>query len=237
MADRLTRIASLSRIGLVIQYVAGQARELGIKRQSYHFSPSFEVPTSARTTVFAEGFDRAWLDLYDREEFRALDPIPERTMRHGKLLEWTDAMTIERNTADHERYFAAMRKHGLLHGFGLPVFGSLDRDAYSSFDFEKPLSEIPGDTIAMLKALAQSGHQRVCELLDAETKRPTLSEREAETLQWLARGKSITDTATILDLSPDTVKTYVRRVYEKLDANDRIEAVVKGLRLRLIHFQ
>lgn len=51
----------------------------------------------------------------------------------------------------------------------------------------------------------------------------------------LAHGKSRNDIATILDLSPDTVKTYITRIYDKLEARDRIAAVVKGLRLRLIY--
>ena len=35
----------------------------------------------------------------------------------------------------------------------------------------------------------------------------------------------------ILDLSPDTVKTYSKRIYVKLDVTDRVGAVVKALRL------
>jgi LuxR family transcriptional regulator/LuxR family quorum-sensing system transcriptional regulator CciR len=63
-----------------------------------------------------------------------------------------------------------------------------------------------------------------------------LSERELEVLRWMAQGKSASDIATILAISPDTVKTYVKRLYEKLQVGDRVAAAVKGLRLGLIDF-
>ena len=40
--------------------------------------------------------------------------------------------------------------------------------------------------------------------------------------------------ATILDISPETAKTYSKRIYAKLDVSDRVGAVVKALRLGLV---
>ena len=66
------------------------------------------------------------------------------------------------------------------------------------------------------------------------TEKPALSERELEVLTWAARGKTTQAIATILDLSPDTVKTYSKRIYAKLDASERVGAVLKALRLGLV---
>ena len=52
----------------------------------------------------------------------------------------------------------------------------------------------------------------------------------------MGRSKSSGDIATILDIGPATVDTYVRRLYAKLDVNDRISAVLKGVRFGLIRF-
>ena len=60
-----------------------------------------------------------------------------------------------------------------------------------------------------------------------------LSPREAEVLQLLVEGRSQTEIANTLSLSPDTVKTYRSRIMEKLGINDLPSlvkfAIVHGL--------
>lgn len=57
----------------------------------------------------------------------------------------------------------------------------------------------------------------------------TLSQREQEVLEYLSRGWPYKQIATSMSISMDTVRTYIRRVYEKLHVNSRTEAVVKYL--------
>jgi DNA-binding NarL/FixJ family response regulator len=56
-----------------------------------------------------------------------------------------------------------------------------------------------------------------------------LSQREQQVLEFLAKGWPYKQIATSMEISMDTVRTYIRRVYEKLHVNSRTEAVVKYL--------
>lgn len=56
----------------------------------------------------------------------------------------------------------------------------------------------------------------------------TLSPREAEVLNLLARGFSYAEIAALLSLSPQTIGTYVKRIYRKLEVNSRSEAVFEA---------
>ena len=62
--------------------------------------------------------------------------------------------------------------------------------------------------------------------------RPTenLAEREREVLDLLAQGLMYKEIADKLGISFETVRTYVRRIYEKLQVRSRTEAVAKALR-------
>ena len=61
-----------------------------------------------------------------------------------------------------------------------------------------------------------------------------ITEREYEVLRLIASGQSNKQIAGRLNVSPNTVKTHVSRVYEKLPAARRTEAVLRARELGLI---
>ena len=61
------------------------------------------------------------------------------------------------------------------------------------------------------------------------TREDALSPREREVLDHLAQGYLYKEIAARLAISYDTVHTYVRRIYEKLQVHSRTEAVAKHL--------
>ena len=63
---------------------------------------------------------------------------------------------------------------------------------------------------------------------------PDLTARELEVLKLLAEGLSAKQIAMRLDLSPETVRDYTKKLYLKLDAHSRVEALEHARRLGLI---
>jgi len=61
-----------------------------------------------------------------------------------------------------------------------------------------------------------------------------LSPRECEILALLASGQSNKGLARGLGVSPNTIKTHVARVYEKLEVANRVQAIEKARWLALI---
>jgi DNA-binding response OmpR family regulator len=58
----------------------------------------------------------------------------------------------------------------------------------------------------------------------------TVTEREAEVLLWIARGKSNRDIAEILNLSPRTVNKHLEQIYAKLGVENRASAAAVVVR-------
>ena len=57
---------------------------------------------------------------------------------------------------------------------------------------------------------------------------PTLTEREREILQWIARGSSNSEIARELALSVKTVNNYVSNIFSKLQVADRAQAIIRA---------
>ena len=70
-------------------------------------------------------------------------------------------------------------------------------------------------------------------LTDRKPEQP-LSPREIEILQQVAYGARTKDVADALGISFHTVKTHLERIFEKLGANDRAQAVAIAIRQGLV---
>ena len=88
-----------------------------------------------------------------------------------------------------------------MHGGGSPMSSSIARKVVASF-----------------QKSAQAGK-----------KLAHLSPREESVLDCLAKGLTYKQIADQLDISIDTIRTYLRRIYEKLHVQSRTEAVAKYL--------
>jgi LuxR family maltose regulon positive regulatory protein len=62
----------------------------------------------------------------------------------------------------------------------------------------------------------------------------TLTPKECEVLQFLATNLSIPEIADQMIVSPNTVRTHVKHIYEKLGVNRRRRAVQKAKELKLV---
>jgi DNA-binding NarL/FixJ family response regulator len=56
-----------------------------------------------------------------------------------------------------------------------------------------------------------------------------LSDRESEILALITQGKSNAEVAKLTYLSPNTVKSYIRTIYRKIDVASRTQAVLWGV--------
>jgi DNA-binding NarL/FixJ family response regulator len=72
------------------------------------------------------------------------------------------------------------------------------------------------------------------ELDPAASERLRISGRELEVLELLASGRSNKEIARRLEVSPNTVKSHVARLFEKLGAKRRTQAILKARELGVI---
>ena len=93
------------------------------------------------------------------------------------------------------------------------------------------------EVVATIRAAA-SGETAVSRELAvamlAEAQDEMISKREREVLQLVAEGLTTPEVADRLFISIKTVKNHLASIYEKLDAHDRTQAVLRAIRLGII---
>jgi DNA-binding NarL/FixJ family response regulator len=65
--------------------------------------------------------------------------------------------------------------------------------------------------------------------LDWPGKREGITDRESEILALITQGKSNQEVAALTYLSPNTVKSYIRSIYRKIQVQSRTQAVIWGV--------
>jgi DNA-binding NarL/FixJ family response regulator len=83
-------------------------------------------------------------------------------------------------------------------------------------------------------ALADAARRAARVGLTRDPPSPALTERELQVLAGMSRGRTNSEIGRELYLSEDTVKTHARRLFRKLGAADRAQAVAMGFRSGLV---
>ena len=199
-----------------------------------HYPPVGAHDFDGQIRVAEFGYPENWRRTYMQERLHLSDPLARRAINFTRPYFWTEIPDLPELTPNERRYIATVAKENLGEGIGVPVFGPMGRNGYCALGFgmaERP----PGDEVLELQVACQMGHLAYCRLLLRALPRSTsLSAREREILRWVARGRTNTQIAEVLHLSRNTVETYIRRCFEKLDVNDRVSAALRGMALGMV---
>lgn len=92
----------------------------------------------------------------------------------------------------------------------------------------------PGLGDKLMKEFARLSEEPAATSAPAVATQQLLSPRELEVLNLMAQGYSNLRIATELFISEKTVKNHVSSILRKLDVKDRTQAVVQGVKLKLV---
>ncbi|CAN7428470.1 helix-turn-helix transcriptional regulator [Rhizobium sp. LjRoot258] len=145
-----------------------------------------------------------------------------------------DKASFESTAANREnqRLAALFRVHGLKTTFAFALHDMHLRQYIFAFSGERAhltRAEVMEQVFRAMEFLELFGQQNPVE-------KPTesLGSREIECLRWSAAGKSSEEIAIILDLSAHTVVGYLKSAMRKLDSVNRMQAIARAFRYRLL---
>ena len=202
-------------------------RVLGLSRAFFLAPVGHERSVGRRLTNM--GFPEDWEHKY-RETDYLNDPLPDIAVRLGAPFRW-DALPkdVILNRVETE-YLASLKTWGMEEGVCVVAYGPAASVGFVGAAAAAPEGDLSGVDLEMFQIAGQTSFVRYGQLNKAELNyEMSLSNRELDVLHWMAQGKSNSAIAEMLGLSQDTVNTYVKRIFSKLDVFDRTSAVMKGV--------
>lgn len=130
---------------------------------------------------------------------------------------------------EEEKVLAAVRAGAagyLLKGIGLSRLVEAIQEVHAGGTVIQPrLARL------LLKQFAEAGPEPAAQAnIDQGPTGPKLSPREIEILGVISRGLTNVEAASVLGISRSTIRTHLENIYQKLEVNNRVEAITEGLR-------
>ncbi|MEZ5999102.1 MAG: LuxR family transcriptional regulator [Hyphomonas sp.] len=226
-ATRMLDLAAAARA----YYATTPARET-----SYHHYPAFTSPgIEEGLRVVANGFPEDYVREYNRKKMWRVDPFVRLAATATAPFFWSDGIRDPSLTDQERAYLDFASGANLGDGVAVPVFGPRGRNGYCGLGFGRGAPRPAPNVIAEIHWACQIGHLAYCRILtNKQSGETALSAREKEILGWIARGQTNGEIAETLSISRNTVETYIRRCFEKLDVSDRVSAALRGMALGMV---
>jgi DNA-binding CsgD family transcriptional regulator len=166
------------------------------------------------------------------------DPVMQYLKRHSMPIIWDQNTYVTQGVGDLWEEQAPYGYHtGIAMALHLPdgrhfVLG-VDRDQALPKD-RSALTRLVAD-LQLFAVHAQDAALRILLPPQSQPECPALTPRELETLRWTMEGKTAWEVGQILGISERTAVLHVNNAMHKLGCATKHQAVLKALRLGLIH--
>jgi LuxR family transcriptional regulator, quorum-sensing system regulator CciR len=228
-------LAELPRTEDVWRSMVAFARERGVRRIAYHHLPPPAAPDAGLLRIENDGFGETLLAQYLNARIGGFAVLANLIQNSARPVYLDELESLVDLTPRERSHIAGYRAAGVINGLGLQAFGPHGRNGIFAIDLGPATPRLSPESLIALRWAGQAMHLRYSALLlPTLGEVPALSNREAEVLVWVARGKSNASIAEILGISAHTVDAHLRRVFLKLGVADRISAALRGLGFGLI---
>jgi LuxR family transcriptional regulator, quorum-sensing system regulator LasR len=178
-----------------------------------------------------------WRRTYDTEGLVHIDPTVEHCATRSQPLIWSpDIFTTDPQQSMYEEACS----HGLRAGVTLPIHGPNQvagmlcfvNDSHPGGAFWQHINDVLPNLVLLRDVVIDTSHRFLSE--HTRSLMPRLTPREAEVLQWTARGKSTWEISHILSCSEAAVDFHMKNVRTKFGVNSRRAAAVIATQMGLI---
>lgn len=185
-----------------------------------------------------DNYPSAWVAELVAGNLARADPVHLSSRRSSSAFGWAELGSIVRLGDREKGILDRSRYHGIGDGLTVPANVPLEPSGSCSFAVRRG-RDLPRQRLLcaeLVGAHAFRAARRIMRLPKAGEP-PRLSAREVECLRLVAAGKTDWEAATILGISVETARQYVKRARTAYDVATRTQLVVHGLRDEWVTFE
>ena len=177
-------------------------------------------------------------DNYNDPRLQRADPVMQHCKRHSLPIIWDQDTYVTSGAPD---LWEQQASFGYCTGIAMALHLPEGRHFQLGVDRDQRLTERPEELqrlVADLQLFAVHAQEAALRLLvpqPLQPERPALTPRELEALRWTMEGKTAWEVGAILGISERTAVLHVNNAMHKLGCVNKHQAVLKALRLGLIH--
>ena len=119
-------------------------------------------------------------------------------------------------------------------GLLLALYGPAGRKGYTFVTFGKAKDQFDPLFEWQIQSMLQMLHVRYCLILKDLQDTVRLTKREIDVLELVVLGKTNPEIGIILNISKNTVASYVKGIFLKLQTSDRVTAALRAQALNLV---
>ena len=199
-----------------------------------YFLAPIVADRSVGRVLWNVGFPKEWETAY-KQSGRWDDPLPNIALNRGTAFRWSEANNIAQIDDKGRAYLKKLEAAGMGEGIAVHCTAPYARAGFVGVGLPKDPMALDEAMVRQIQVAAQLCFQRYCELVGVlDEQLPELSQRELDVIRWIGEGKSNAVIADILGISKNSVDSYVKRIFAKLDVSDRTAAAVKAVSLGLV---
>lgn len=237
LVDRFAEAAGSCGDVEQLRTVLGEAsEELGFRYFALLHHSSLHGSTTGRMRI--DNYPEEWAFELVSRNLAAHDPVHSASRRTSSGFAWQDIGSIIPLSERHRTILARSRYHGVGAGFTVPA--NIPGEPSGSCSFAvRTGAELPDRRLLCAELIGVHAFRAARRILGLPRTqdRPHLSRREIECLRLVAAGKSDWEAATILGISVETARQYVKRARAAYDVATRTQLVVHGLRDEWVTFE
>lgn len=209
----------------------------GFDRLNFSVIHDRQLPSQVHGFGLISTYPEEWQNAYVEQNFAKIDPVLRSASALIKPFSWRELERHQPLNSQQTRFFRQAEEAGLRNGLGIPFNGARTQIAGIAL----ATSHRSGDYMRnrdLLAAFANQFYASFKRLMGlANPVLPSmspLSPREIEILQLIAHGKTDDAIADALSISDNTVSYYLRRIFDKLNTTNRVQAIVVAIASGLV---
>lgn len=191
-----------------------------------------EPPTRVEPYFILNGWPAGFTEHYARENFYPDDPVAAWCRRSTDPFEWTEARYDADAWPRAAEVMTVAADFGMRQGLCVPITRGNGFQGCVTMAGERP--DLGARAKQALHLISIYAYKKAVAVLGPDraqvSARRLLTPREREVLLWSAQGKSSWDISVILGVSERTVNWFIANASRKLNAVNRIQAVVNAIR-------